>query len=477
MTNREADVHLTLQADMATRSGELLELHRRLVQVPSVNWGNGSSAREDEVAAVAGAYLKPFGVEGRVASGAPGRGNFLARLNARSHDTGKTILFMSHSDVVPAGDESAWRFPPFSARVADGRIWGRGSNDCKMLVAAELFAIASLAKLGLPAEGEVRIAIGADEEAGGRWGFGWLAENEPEFLRADLAVNEGGGSYRGDSAAGERLFTIGSGEKGRYEITFTAKGPGTHASIPWGRPNPLARLGELAAALAAWEGAPALVSPVLQGLRGQLGLGGELSLANLTETIEAARRFSNSFCNSLLAQSRMTIVPTMIAAGEKSNAVPARAELQCDARILPGGSRAELESAVRAVLTQFPEVEYKIEETAAPSVSEFSSRWCELFERAISRTLDAGAPCRALPTWCTGFTDSRFVRPFGTPTFGFHLVEPGADPDRLSIHCIDESIEVTMLLPCAQALAHLALDFCSAASSPSSSLAAASAQR
>ena len=67
---------------------------------------------------------------------------------------------------------------------------------------------------------------------------------------------------------------------------------------------------------------------------------------------------------------------------------------------------------------------------------------------------------RVLPAWCTGFTDSRFVRGLGTPTFGFQLVEPSADAERLSIHCIDESIEAGMLLPCSLALAHLALDFC-----------------
>jgi hypothetical protein len=43
------------------------------------------------------------------------------------------------------------------------------------------------------------------------------------------------------------------------------------------------------------------------------------------------------------------------------------------------------------------------------------------------------------------------------------LVTPAADPDRLGIHCVDESIDEAMLLPCALSLAHLALDFCEGA--------------
>lgn len=448
-----------IHQSMTARGEELLELHRRLVQVPSVNRGDGSSAREDEVARVAAEYLRSCGVESRIVESAPGRGNLLA--SHRASEPGPTMLFISHSDVVPAGDETAWRFPPFSATVADGRIWGRGSNDCKMLVAAELFALGSIARAGMLPRGQIRMALGADEEAGGRFGFGWLAESEADFLRADLAVNEGGGAYLGRAADGEMMFTVGTGEKGRYEVVFTAKGPGTHASIPWGKANPVARIGELIGAIERWSGEPVLTSPVLRGLRAALGLEGELDAANLQATIDAGRKFSQAFYNSLMAQTRMTIVPTMLAAGDKSNAVPTRAELRCDARILPGQSREDLERAVREIAGAFSEVEFRIEETAGSSVSQVSPELRDMIERAIERAVSA--KCRVVPTWCTGFTDSRFIRACGTPTIGFQLVEPGADPDRLGIHCIDESIEAGMLMPCALSLAHLALEFCGAA--------------
>lgn len=454
---------------MTERAEELFDLHKALVEIPSVNHGDGSSARETEVARCLAAYLENEAIDLRVVESAPGRGNLLAKWRAPQAGTplGNRLLFMSHADVVPPGDESKWRYPPFSATRADGRIWGRGTNDCKMLVACQAFALASIVRSGELAAGEIRLAVGADEEAGGKLGFGWLAEHEPDFLRADLAINEGGGAHLTRESDGREVFLLGAGEKGRYEVIFTAEGPGAHASTPWGSMNPAVRIAELAAGISAWGSLPVPGAPVLEGFRRAAGLEGGPTLENLGETLEAGRKLSKAFYNSLMAQTRVTLVPTVMRAGEKTNAIPTSAELRCDGRLLPGQRVRELEDAVREILKGFPDIEFRIEETAASSVSEIGSSSATLFEKAAGRALAADGrlaegtpPPRMLPTWCTGFTDSRFVRQVGTPTYGFQLIAPGADPDRLGIHCIDESIDEAMLMPCALSLAHLALDFC-----------------
>lgn len=453
-------LHSKLDDAMRAAEDELIAIHRRIVQVPSVNFGDGSSAREDEVARVMTEILQAAGMNCRTVESASGRANFLA--SSRGADTAKaerSLLLMGHSDVVPVGDESDWRFPPFSAEIADDRIWGRGSNDCKMLVAAELFAAAMIQRLGLLSRGELRVVIGADEEAGGAMGFGWLERHERDFLKADLAINEGGGAYFGSTAEGDLLFMAGCGEKGRYEVTFTAKGAGTHASVPWKKANPLARLAEVAAFVAHRESRAWPASPIFGSLRKWMDLPGETTEENLEATIEEAGRYSLAFQNSLRAQSRLSIVPTIFNSGGKSNVVPSRAELRCDARIVPGQTRADLDVAIKEILEHFPDVEADISETAAPSVSPYDERIEGYFRRALNRTFTSESSAQILPTWCTGFTDSRFVRLAGTPTYGFQVVEPGADPDRLNIHCVNESIDVSMLLPCALALGHLAIDF------------------
>ena len=40
---------------------------------------------------------------------------------------GRSLIFNGHVDVVPPGDESNWRYPPWQATVTEGRVYGRGA--------------------------------------------------------------------------------------------------------------------------------------------------------------------------------------------------------------------------------------------------------------------------------------------------------------------------------------------------------------
>ena len=84
-------------------------------------------------------WLAEDGVACEIIESAPGRGNLIARLEGSSGRAG--LMFMSHLDVVPVEEEEKWRFPPFSATVADGRVFGRGASDCKALLTCQLIAL------------------------------------------------------------------------------------------------------------------------------------------------------------------------------------------------------------------------------------------------------------------------------------------------------------------------------------------------
>jgi acetylornithine deacetylase/succinyl-diaminopimelate desuccinylase-like protein len=448
-----------IRDSLGEHEAELIELHRALVRIPTVNRGDGGSADETRLAQYAAEYLEHARVPARVEEGAPGRGNLLAETCPKGVGP-RTMLWMSHSDVVPVGDETAWSYPPLSAALAEGRIWGRGSNDCKMLVACQLFVLAHLARLGLPRHGQLRLAVGADEEVGGRWGFGWLLESRREFLRADLAICEGGGSCLGRFEDGIPTVSVGSGEKGRYDVIFRVRGEGGHASTPWGKKNPLLILSEVIARLSAWQPRPQPASPLFAHLGKWVGLNEAIRDGNVEEAIGRVAARAPLLLNSLKGQSRMTITPTVLHAGDKANAIPTEAELACDARLLPGQTQSDLEEAIARIL-QGPEgiegIEVTVRETSEPSVSPVDPELERMFERAATQAV--GSPVKVAPVWCVGATDAHFVRAAGTPVYGFQLIHPDADAKRLGIHCINESIEASMLLPCARALAHLALEF------------------
>ena len=150
--------------------GDIIALNQSLVRNPSVNTGSMPTGNETDVCNYVQRWLAEDRINSEILESAPDRGNIIGRLKGRSGSAG--LMFMSHTDVVPVEDEGKWRFPPFSATIADDRIYGRGASDCKGLLTAQLMAMRLLKRSGIVLEDSLILASGADEEHGGRYGFG-----------------------------------------------------------------------------------------------------------------------------------------------------------------------------------------------------------------------------------------------------------------------------------------------------------------
>lgn len=445
-------LHERITEIFSSHQEELIELHRDLVRIPTVNPAMGGEIGERRLTEFAAKWLADHGgIESNQLEGAPGRTNLVAEIGSGE----RTMLWMSHSDVVPAGEESAWQYPPFSAEVADGRIWGRGSNDCKMLVAAQIFAIAFLKHLGL--DGRIRLAVGADEETGGQHGFGYLANAHADLLKADLALCEGGGSSIGEMGGDVPINTVSTADKGKYVVVFRASGSGGHASSPWGKTNPLLMLTKLVSRIEKWDAPVSLKSPMLKQARKWAEMKKPIDEDNLEKALDKISRLSPSLAISLRGQTRNTFTPTMFQSGVTNNVIPIDAALTCDVRTLPGCDIKKVNKIANKLIEGLDGIEFEVIADCPPSISDWNTDLGAIFEK--SATLAVGKPVSIVPTWCIGATDARYVRGLGTPVYGFQLVHPDADKGRLGIHCIDESIEARMLLPCAKALAHFAAEY------------------
>src|SRR5262249_44095903 len=95
---------------------------------------------------------------------------------------GRSLLLNGHVDVVPPGDLGAWTGrDPYSGRVDDGLLYGRGACDMKAGLTAALFAVRALARSGVPLGGDVLLASVQGEEDGGLGTYalirrGWSAD-------------------------------------------------------------------------------------------------------------------------------------------------------------------------------------------------------------------------------------------------------------------------------------------------------------
>ncbi len=80
---------------------------------------------------------------------------------------GPSLIFNGHVDVVPAGDEANWSFPPWRGTVAGGRVYGRGALDMKGGLCCGIFAARAIRDAGVTLRGDLKIQSVIGEEDGG----------------------------------------------------------------------------------------------------------------------------------------------------------------------------------------------------------------------------------------------------------------------------------------------------------------------
>jgi len=133
----------------------MIELLRHLISVPSPSRDEGATA------SVIYEYLEARG-------GAPRRiGNNVWALAAGYDPAKPTLMLNSHHDTVrPA---PSYTIDPYCAIVADGRIYGLGSNDAGASVVSLIHTFLSLKDTPLPFN--LLLAITAEEEVGGEGGM------------------------------------------------------------------------------------------------------------------------------------------------------------------------------------------------------------------------------------------------------------------------------------------------------------------
>ncbi|MCE2527325.1 MAG: M20/M25/M40 family metallo-hydrolase [Actinomycetia bacterium] len=159
---------------------EQLAFARELIATPSPNPPGG----EQEVAAVVTARLERLGVNdiSELAKEA-GRPNLIVRIPGEAD--GPTLVLSGHIDTKPAGDMARWETDPWDPVIRDGNLYGLGSGDMKVAVAAMVYAGAALSRVS-GWSGELQLVFTADEEAGSNLGSKWMAEQG--YLEADAAI-------------------------------------------------------------------------------------------------------------------------------------------------------------------------------------------------------------------------------------------------------------------------------------------------
>ncbi len=145
-----------------------------------------------------------------------------------------TVLLYSHYDVQPA-EPAEWTSPPWELTERGGRLYGRGSADCKGNLVMLLSALRALPK---PWPVGIRIVCEGSEEMS-KGGLGRLVGTDPELFAADVMVVADAGNIE----SGVPTVTTSLRGTGSVLVTVRTMGSPAHSGSYGGAaPDALAAL-------------------------------------------------------------------------------------------------------------------------------------------------------------------------------------------------------------------------------------------
>lgn len=380
-------------------SDHVTKVVRDLVSMESVNPTLvPGGAGEAEIAGYVQDFLKAAGCEARLQEVAPGRFNAVGIL--RGSGGGRSLIFNGHLDTVGVAGMSE----PFSPRIEEGRLYGRGAQDMKGGLAAALVAVRSLAEGGR-LKGDVIFQVVADEEYQSIGTRALVAES----LRADAAI-----------VMEPTWLEIATAHKGFAWGEIDALGRAAHGSRPEEGVDAIVMVGHI------------LVE--IERLQKKLELGPPHPLLG---------------CGSVHA--------SLIAGGQELSSYPAHCKLSLERRLVPGEDAAafehELEAIFSALRSRIPQFQARFtpghwaRALETPRTTPIVETLAQSFARITGREPVFGTQ--------TFWTDAALLSEAGIPSVLF-------GPGGAGLHSAMEYVYLDDVRVCAEVLAGCARSFCSA---------------
>ena len=386
------------------RRKELIDLTIQLVQTPTEN----PPGNERGAARLLKPFLSKMGFKIKTVLSPKGRWNLLAE--KRWGKGGRRLIFNGHLDVVPAGNASQWKYPPFQAKRYKGKIYGRGSSDMKSGIASFVHALSTIERSKIPLhQGAVILHLVSDEESHGHQGMGFLTQREG--IQGDAALV-------GEPTDLQPVIA----QKGALWLRILTIGKSAHGSKP------------------------------------HLGVNAVEKMMKLIERFHFIRLEKE---HPLLGKATLSI--GTIQGGTKVNVVPEGCNIEVDRRMLPGEKKEEVLGEIKEILdslqSQDPFFQYRMEEIdfAEPSEVDPDEEIVKIGVEAIQNVMGRKPMLRGF----SGFTDSRFyINQCHIPTLIFG---PGGVDQS---HTMDESVEVDALVHAAHIYAMILVDYLSKKDEP-----------
>ncbi len=356
----------------------------------------------------------------------------------------KPVMLIAHTDVVPVEQETLdkWEQGPFSGKVVDDVLWGRGTLDDKVSVFGILEAAEMLLQSGFQPERTIYFGFGHDEEISGLAGAkSIVAHLQKQGVQLAYVLDEGIVTTMGIlPSITSPVAIIGLAEKGYVTLQLTVELDGGHSSTP----APETAIGVLSTAISTLQQnpLPANISEPFEQFMATVGPEMDMPYNMLFSNMwlfESVFLGEFSKLKSGNASIRTTTAPTIFRSGMKENAIPNLAQATVNHRIIPGETPEDVLRMVKAIINdERVQVEIAGKSNPATPVSSTTSYGYKVIEKTI-RAVKPDAV--VTPSLVIAATDSRYYYPIADDVYRYLPVRMNS-ADLSRIHGINECIPI-----------------------------------
>ncbi|MEM2859846.1 MAG: M20 family metallopeptidase [Candidatus Bathyarchaeia archaeon] len=377
-------------------------------------------------------YLESAGIKTSLYSREDKKVNVHARVPGKS---GKSIVWLGHLDVVPAGTRERWIYDPFSGVIEGERIYGRGASDMKGSCAAAMVAAKVLSEIEIDSRTTVDFWFTCDEEVGSPDGTRWLIESG--LINGDACLI---GDSLSRAPSTEPYIDVGC--KGYLRLRLKVSGRTAHGSMPFYGDNAIDKL------LLAVERVKRISE-----YRLSLPIDLEEMVKSSVEYLLADKNLTSEQMNAIRRTYHYSTVSlTMISGGVKVNVIPDYAEASFDIRISPGVDPKSIADRIYEILD--PLKVRGVEAEVYGLEGGYYERWDSDFAISLRRAVEIATGIKPRPKILLGATDAIPIKKaLGIPCLGF-----GAGIEELA-HAPNEYVTVDGLISAAKVYALLPLLF------------------
>jgi acetylornithine deacetylase/succinyl-diaminopimelate desuccinylase-like protein len=394
---------------------ELLQtlIRNQCVSIPEPTPGGSERLNLDVLRSV----VEGPGIDLEVFEPVEGRPAMVARIEGI--DPGApTLTLLCHTDVVPA-DPDGWSHDPFGGELINGEVWGRGAVDMLNQTSAMALAFRALADMGVRPRGTLEFVAVPDEECGGRRGMKALIDEFPDAVGTDWVLTEVGGAV--DTRSGTPIIEAYVAEKGMMTVIVKIRGIPGHTSVPWGSSNAIVRCAEVVRRLSRYR-PPTHISDEWRAWVAAQRFDHELAATLVDPRLlwDILPSLDPDLARTAHACTHTTVVPAIIAGGEKMGTIPDLVTLRVHVRPCVGESHERVLSGLQEELTGLVEpTDVTVASSIAGTRSPRDNVLWPILEQVTQR-LHPGS--ELVPSLLPAQTDARYLRPLGAQVFGFGVL-------------------------------------------------------